>query len=86
MRKTVAVKRRLAATIISAEGEAMMNVFQKAAPLNRRPEALEEFRINIDTAIATAEYFHVDKRDIANMLEGQAERLRLRHATTSAIG
>jgi len=44
-----------------------MSMFQKAAPVNRRPEATEEFRRAIDVAIATAQHFHVDGRVLGDI-------------------
>jgi hypothetical protein len=53
---------------------------------NRRPEATEAFRHDLDKAIAAAQHFHVDGRTIADILDQRSEAARLRHATTSSIG
>lgn len=54
--------------------------------VNRRPEATEAFRRDLDKAIAEAQHWYVDSRTIADILDQRSEAARLRHAVTAGIG
>jgi hypothetical protein len=50
-----------------------------------RGQAADQFRSAVDRAIDDAIKGHVDRRSIADMLEGAAERQRIAFANTAPI-
>jgi hypothetical protein len=86
-RQTRAGKLSQAHTIASEGNNMTLSPFRTAAAApNRRPEATEAFRHDIDKAIAAAQYGHVDPRTLADILDQHSESLRLRHAVTAPFG
>lgn len=63
-----------------------MTIFSRTAAPNRRPEALEAFRADLDKAISAAQFGHVDGRTLATILDGKADALRVQFAVTAPSG
>jgi hypothetical protein len=57
-----------------------------AAAPNRRPEATQQFKLDLDKAIDEARHWHVDPRTLADIIDQRREALLMQFATTAAIG
>jgi hypothetical protein len=56
----------------------------KTATINRRPEALADFRLALDKAIAEARHWQVHRVDLADLLESHATQLRVAQSMRAA--
>ncbi len=59
-------------------------MFSKPA-INRRPEALAEFRLALDRIVVEARHWQLDRRTLADHLEGQAQALRTADAISRPV-
>ena len=60
-------------------------MFNRTAAPNRS-EATEQFRLDLDKAIAEARHWHVDQRTISDIMTQRSEALLMQFATTAPVG
>jgi hypothetical protein len=61
-------------------------MFKRKPAAPGRPEALENFRRDLDKATDAARFCHVDMRTLADILESRADSLRKTFAVTAPAG
>jgi hypothetical protein len=61
-----------------------MGMFSKPA-INRRPEALADFKLAIDKAVAEARHWRVDVRDLVDIMDRRRESLLMHDAMTRPL-